>query len=235
MERRGLIKVAAVVSLLCIAGTLGLSACSSGVPQKDVDALKQQLADKDKDLATAKQQAALAPWIAKPNAPPRPAPPPPAPGTTPPPAPKPPAAKTVPLAFYVDTVTAGPGESKFNVDASVGCARTGLFKRGMHIVWRMEVVDTANGKVLQDIDVDSAVVKVPQGPEVKLRYGRHGATDNSPWFWTAAWDVPLDYPLGTVDYSINVTTKAGKTGTFKEMRLLSVAPPLNNAGLTIVE
>ncbi len=220
---------------MCIAGTLALSACSSGVPQKDVDALKQLLADKDKELAAAKQQAALAPWVAKPNAPPRQPPPPPSPGATPAPAPKPPVVKTVPLAFYVDTVTAGPGESKFNVDASVGCARTGLFKRGMHIVWRMEVIDTGSSKVLQDVDVDSAVVKVPQGPEVKLRYGRHGATDDSPWFWTAAWDVPMDYPLGTVDYSITVTTKAGKTGTFKELRLLSAAPPMNNAGLTIVE
>ena len=235
MKRRAIIKTVVLVMSLCIIGTLALSACSSGVPQKDVDALKQQLADKDKDLAAAKQQAALAPWVIKPNAPPRPAPPPPSPGAIPPPAPKPPQVETVPIFFYVDIVTAGPGESKYNVDASLSCVRSGVFKRGMHIVWRMKLVDTATGKVLQDADVDTATIKIPQADDVKLRFGRHGATDNSPWFWTAGWDVPPTYPLGTLDYSINITTKTGKTGTFKELKLLSSNPPSMDSTLIIVE
>jgi hypothetical protein len=240
--------ISIVISLSALVA-LGLSACSSGVPQKDVDALNQQLADKtsqlnaatqqlagvQKDVAAAKQQAALAPWIAKPNAPPRAVPPPPSPGFTPPPAPKPPALQIVPLAFYVDTVTAGPGESQYNVDASMGCVRSGVFERGMHIVWRVRVTDTSSGQVLQGTDVDSALIKIPGQPDRKLNFGRHGTTDTSPWFFSGSWDVPPDYPLGGIYYSIVVTTKSGKTGTFKEMNLDSSNPPVYDAALTIVD
>jgi len=42
-----------------------------------------------------------------------------------------------------------------------------------------------------------------------MKFGRHGSLDTSPWFWTGAWDIPLDYPLGYFDYSIKVTTANG--------------------------
>lgn len=145
-----------------------------------------------------------------PNAPTAaPAAPPPS-GATPAPAPTPPAARVVPLYAHVDTVTAGPGESKYRVDASLACTKSGVFSRGQHIVWRMELVDTSSGKVLQGPDVRTAMLKLPTGDEVKFGYGRHGATEDSPWFFTAAWDVPLTFPLGTLDYQISVLTTAGK-------------------------
>jgi hypothetical protein len=142
-------------------------------------------------------------------------------GATPAPRPTPPASYYEPLALYVyaDTVTAGPNESKYNIDATgikaASCVITGVFARGMHLVWRFEVVDASTGKRLTDADVASAAVRLPDGTEIKGRFGRHGSTDTSPWFWTAAWDVPLDYPLGALDWTIAVSTKDGKTGAFK--------------------
>ncbi|MBI4187847.1 MAG: hypothetical protein HY529_01430, partial [Chloroflexi bacterium] len=128
MEKRSLIRIAALVVVLSIVTAL-LGAC--GVPQKEVDALKQQLAAKEKEAATLKQNNVLS---VVPNAPPRQPAPPPKPGDPPPPPkPTPPPAEVVPLFFYVDTVTAGAGESKYNVDASRYCAITSVFKRGMHI------------------------------------------------------------------------------------------------------
>lgn len=260
----------ATVMVLLTAAMALVTACS-GISQADMDAakqaasaaeqkaasLQQQLTAKAQEAASAQQQLQASKTqgagqnvvlFAKPNAPPRATPTPAPPGFVAPPPPQPPTAAVVPIAFYVDTVTAGPGESKYNIDANVGCARTGVFKRGMHVVWRMSLIDTSTGKVLQGADVERATVKLPNGATVALRYGRHGAFDQSPWFWATGWDIPLDYPLGVLDYTIEVVTKTGKTGTFKEMNTVPspgiVSPQQSltidklgtiNAGLIIVE
>jgi hypothetical protein len=39
--------------------------------------------------------------------------------------------------------------------------------------------------------------------------------------WNAFWDIGLDYPLGAFDYSITVTMKDGRTGTWKQPALVS--------------
>jgi len=132
------------------------------------------------------------------------------------PAAVPPPAKTVPLYAHIETVTGGAGESKFQVDGNLACVKSGAFARGQRIVFRMEVVDTSTGKVLQTADVRTATVRLPNGEEVALRYGRHGNLETSPWFWVAVWDVPLDYPLGVLDYSVTVTTQDGKSITVKD-------------------
>ena len=235
MAKRPVIKIAVLAVALSVLTAL-FSAC--GVPQKDVDALKQQLAAKEQEATKAKQDLETAKkntaWSIIPNAPPRAPAPPPQPGTTPPPPPVPPAPKTVPLFFYVDTVTAGPGESKYNVDASRYCQISGTFKRGMHIVWRMEVVETSTGKVLQATDVKSAALKLPNGETKNFNYGRHGATADAPWFWTTAWDVTPDYPLGTLDFTVEVTTNDGKMGTFKQIPVSAPERGIESR-LTIVE
>lgn len=223
--------------------------CGGGASQKELDAAKSQLVEKDKQIAALQakqaggaQQASTSPAPAAlkfpqypgatpasipilgaiGNAPPRPpaATPTPVPaGVTPPPppTPMPPPVVTVPLYAHIETVTSGPGESKFNVDPSLSCVKSSLFSRGQHIVWRMEVVDTSTGKILTSDDA-TAKLKLPTGEEVTLRYARHGnpavADALASWFWTAAWDVPMDYPLGTLDYKVTVTTKSGKEVTF---------------------
>ncbi|MFQ5854477.1 MAG: hypothetical protein ACE5LU_02375 [Anaerolineae bacterium] len=236
MQQSTGIKMAALFGLLGIVLAL-VTACGGGVSQADYEALQQQLTAKEQELANLQQQAEAAQaapsdaiWITIPDAPPRATRTPPPPGFTPPPPPEMPASYTdpLPLFFYVDTVTAGPGESKYNVDASLGCRRSSVFRRGMHIVWRMEVVDTATGSRLSDNEVDRAVLKLPHGEDINFRFSRHGRTDDAPWFWTAAWDAPLDYPLGVIDYTIEVVTKDGKAGTFKEL-------PIEPARLTLID
>ncbi len=225
MKRTTLFKVAAAIVSLAV--VLVLAMACSGVSQNDYNALQSKLTAKEKEAAdlqqqlqTAQAQAKNTILFIKPNAPPRATPTPLPPGVTPSPAP---AAPTVPpapaaaIGFYVDTVTAGPGESPFNVDPSLSCVRNSAFKRGMHVVWRMQLVDSATGKVVQRDDVERVELKLPNGETRNFNFGRHGATDTAPWFWTTAWNVPLDYPLGSVDYSIEVVTKSGSTGTFKEI------------------
>ncbi|MDO8690275.1 MAG: hypothetical protein Q7R39_09770 [Dehalococcoidia bacterium] len=182
---------------------------------QQVTTLQQQLAAAQKDLDAAKAATGNSIMAAVPNAPPRATPAPLPPGATPAPKPVPPE-MTKAIGFYVDTVTSGLGESQFKVDPNLTCVRLSAFKRGMHVVWRMQIVDTSNGKVIKGDDTERATLKFANGETRNFAYGKHGATDDT-WQWTTAWDVPMDYPLGTVDYTIEVATKSGKTGAFKEI------------------
>ncbi len=151
-----------------------------------------------------------------PNAPPRATPTPLPAGAVPPAPPTPPPPEKTDVFLYVDTVTAGNGESKLNIDPNRNCAITGVIKRGMHLVFRMKGADVTTGKTLTTENVKEAIVRIPGQEDRKMRYGKH-ADD---WHWGgAAWDVPADYPLGAVDFSVEVTTVDGKKGTFKQMAI----------------
>lgn len=242
------IKQAALAALLLLAIAL-LAACASSVAQSDYDAVKQQLSsqeqkvgDLQKQLSDREAAARQAPRPivgAIPNAPPRPAPTPAPPGFVAPPPPQAPAPEVKALFLDVNTVTAGPGESRYNVDADKYCASSSIFKRGMHLVWLMKAYDASTGKELQTGDVKEAVVKLPHGENVNLRYGRHGSTADAPWHWAAAWDIPLDYPLGILDYEVTITSATDKRASFKPWGGTKVSfpdrtPPIENR-LTIIE
>lgn len=49
--------------------------------------------------------------------------------------------------------------------------------------------------------------RIPGQPDRAMRFTPHGRTADAPWFWATRWDVPLDYPLGIVDFQIIVRTK----------------------------
>lgn len=121
----------------------------------------------------------------------------------------------VPVAVDVDTVTAGPGEAP--VDADSVCTQRNVFKRGMRVVFRMSARDTVTGEALAGPDVSAAVLRLPGGDELPFVYGKHGEGDALS-FWTAAWDVPQDYPLGTVDVEIVVTPVDGDPVSWKQPR-----------------
>jgi hypothetical protein len=136
----------------------------------------------------------------------------------------------VKIAIYVDTVTASPGESEFGVAFPAACTQMNFMRRGEGIVFRMWAVDVKTGKVLTDAEVRSAVLRVPGQANLKMRFGPHGSAEDAPWFWVTRWDVPLDYPLGVVDFTVRVKTKKGKVGVFRQPM---VGPGLGK--LTIVE
>jgi hypothetical protein len=231
MSTKTRFRALALFALLGVA--LALGACSSGPTQADMDALQKQLDAKNQQnatlqqqLQTAQAQAAASDVIlgaqkkdAAPAQPPASAQPPAAGGPSGAPPQVPESYKAAQaMTFYVDTVTSGPGESPYHVDANLACTQTSAFKRGMRIVWRFTASDGATGKRLSPDDVDSAVVVLPTGQNIKAGFEPAGAP-NLPesWFWHATFDVPMDYPLGTIDYTIQVKTKDGKTGTFKQL------------------
>jgi len=148
-----------------------------------------------------------------------PPPPPPSPGAAPPPARTTPASYYEPVGpffFYVETLTST-GPSKYGFIATIPCIQSGVFKRGMRLVFRFEVLDTSTGKRVTDKDGATVKVRLPHGEEVAARWAIRGAAaalPDSAWMWDASWDIPPDYPVGRFDYSIAIAAKDGRTATF---------------------
>ena len=120
-----------------------------------------------------------------------------------------PAAK-VAVPVYADTVSSSRGDVKL---ARV-CTQTNLFPRRARVVFRSWATDSATGKALTALEIRYAYVKIPGQPNIKLNWGSHGAVGNKVWFWTAAFDIPADYPLGVMAYRIVFKTETGKFGIF---------------------
>lgn len=122
-----------------------------------------------------------------------------------------------PFFFYVETLTANITPNKYGFAPTVPCIQSGVFKRGMKMVVRFEVLDTKTGKRVTDKDGAAIKLVLPHGEEVLGRWtirGSAAALPDSAWMWDTSWDIPPDYPIGALDYHIVVTTKDGRTGTF---------------------
>jgi len=108
--------------------------------------------------------------------------------------------------FNVDTVWGGGGSVKLPADA--GCAMSSLFQRGEVVVFRMYGVHvTTGGNALTGVAVKYAFVKVPGLPKIPLNYSTH-PTKPAKSYWTAAWKIAKNYPLGVVNYTVTVVTNA---------------------------
>jgi hypothetical protein len=128
-----------------------------------------------------------------------------------------------PFFFYVETLTST-GPSKYGYTPTQPCIQSGVFKRGMRMVVRFEILDTKTAKRVTD--KDGAVIKLvlPHGEEIPGRWtirGSVAAMPDSAWMWDTSWDIPPDYPVGSLDYRIVITAKDGRTATF--------TPPIQKA------
>ena len=128
-----------------------------------------------------------------------------------------------PFFFYVETLTST-GPSRYGFTPSQPCIQSGVFKRGMRMVFRFEVLDVSTGKRVTDKDGATLKVVLPHGEEVPARWAIRGsvaAMPDSAWMWDSSWDIPPDYPVGSFDYRIVVAAKDGRTVTF--------TPPIQKA------
>lgn len=206
MENRTMLRSRTAIGVLILMPFL-VMACAQSVTQSEPDKARQQ-------ATTAGTGATMLIGAEK-------LPPPPAPAPAAAPAQKltTPASYYEPVGpffFYVETLT-GNGPSKYGVAPTVACIQSGVFKRGMRLVVRFEVLDTSTGKRVTDKDGANIKMILPHGEEVIARWtirGSAAALPDSAWMWDTTWDIPSDYPVGTLDYKIMVTTKDGRTATF---------------------
>ena len=111
------------------------------------------------------------------------------------------------VALFVDAVNASPPQRP------VGCTQTNVFKLGEKIVVRGFGYDLSDNTVLSMANVSDAHFSIPGATDTLLNWGSHGATGQKVYYWTGAWAIPLDYPLGDMNIHVVYTTLLGKTGT----------------------
>jgi hypothetical protein len=140
---------------------------------------------------------------------------------------------TTPTTSLTSTVGAGPADAAAKLDGAlyvdsvngtrpaaaaprpVGCTQTNVFKRGEQFVLRTWGSDMATGDILSAENVDTATFTVPGvATPVTLNWGAHGATTNRVWFWSNAWNIPADYPLGDAVIRVAFKLDSGKAATF---------------------
>ncbi len=93
----------------------------------------------------------------------------------------------------------------------VGCTQTNVFKRGEQLVLRAFGFDMKARALLTIDNVSEAHFSVPGVPNIALNWGAHGA--QKVFFWTNAWNIPADYPLGNTVVKVTFTLTSGTTAT----------------------
>ena len=132
-----------------------------------------------------------------------------------------------PLVIQADTVW-GPLNIPEEERAGSVCVLQSRFPRNSEIVWRARVIDPVSGEELGDEELESVVVNLGDGQTLDMRYGPHPRDNPTDFFWTTSFDIPADYPTGTLDYEVVATATDGRMTMF---RPFDVAPSL----LTITE
>lgn len=96
----------------------------------------------------------------------------------------------------------------------IGCTQTNVYKRGEQFVVRAWGSDLTSGDVLGSDNIDTATATVPGAPPITLNWGAHGVVATHVWYWTGAWNIPSDYPLGDTTVHVVFKTDSGKTGAY---------------------
>jgi hypothetical protein len=93
----------------------------------------------------------------------------------------------------------------------IGCTQTNVYKRGEQFVLRMWGFDLTSGEVLSIDNVTEAHFTVPGLPNVTMNWGSHGTA--KVFFWTNAWQIAADYPLGNTIVHASYSLTSGKVAT----------------------
>jgi hypothetical protein len=93
----------------------------------------------------------------------------------------------------------------------VGCTQTNVFKRGEQFVLRSYGFDLKDRTVFTTDNVTEAHFTVPGQPNIPLNWGSHGP--GKVFFWSDFWNIPADYPLGSVTVRLSYTLTDGTVAT----------------------
>lgn len=101
-----------------------------------------------------------------------------------------------------------------------GCVLNSQFKHKEEVVWRIRVLDGANGMNLGSKELKSVVVELPDGHKVPLRFSGHpNRGPKTDHFWAGSWMIPASYPTGTFAYKVVATEENGHEATWQPFKI----------------
>jgi hypothetical protein len=129
-----------------------------------------------------------------------------------------------PFFLYQEVLTAD-RPSVYGYIADRGCVPSGEFRRGERIVFRFQILEKRTGQFVTDNDAKLVKLHLSTGEEATgdFKQRGEGRVSDAPWTWDICWDVPLNYPLGALDYYFEIATKEGRAGTWKAPSLIDPA------------
>jgi hypothetical protein len=87
------------------------------------------------------------------------------------------------------------------------------FKRKEAVAWRIRVLQPS-GAVADNTVLKSVVVRLGNGQILPAHFGGHGQppTDH---FWSLHWEIPTDFPTGSLGYKVIATMMDDSTVTWE--------------------
>jgi hypothetical protein len=97
------------------------------------------------------------------------------------------------------------------------------FKHLEKVVFRFRVRDQS-GKLLDDKELKSLVVELPNGQKIDGYFGGHPPNAPTDFFWVGVWIIPKDYPEGMLTYRAVATDTKGRTQIWEPLNRVTSFP-----------
>ena len=104
-----------------------------------------------------------------------------------------------------------------------------FYTQGSTVTFRAFAAESKTGKLMTAADVKYFNVIIPGQKNLKLAF--KAADLKKPlasWPWTATWTIPANYPLGIVQFKVNLKSKTNKYGGFVQI-------PVTSSQLTVTK
>ena len=118
----------------------------------------------------------------------------------------------IPVPVYADTVSSSRGD----VRLSRVCTQTNMFPRKARVVFRAWAMDSARARRSPRSRSGTRTSRSRASRTSRSRTARMVPAASKVRFWSAAWAIPVDYPLGVVPFRIVFKTEDGQFGIFQQ-------------------
>lgn len=129
-------------------------------------------------------------------------------------APAAPAAPAFDKLILVESPVRGSANLKDDEKALLSCVLNSKFKKNEQIVWRVKVVDPTTGQELDEKFIEKMQVKLADGKVFDMKFGLRPKDKPIDGFWTTSFTIPEDFPVGTLNYTIEATAKDGRSSQY---------------------
>ncbi len=89
------------------------------------------------------------------------------------------------------------------------CVLNNRYTRGEAVAWRIRI-QKPDGTVADDKSLKDVQVVLGNGTKLQAKYHGHGMPPTD-FFWSLFWQIPQDFPTGSLGYHVVATMQDGST------------------------